>query len=121
MAKSTPAVTTIDIPGLDARKLLRGQQQMVFVPGAEAYTSFKTGPAVISDGTNTVEAEIKSRYIGSLFNLVRDYGRESIYTAGQIFDAGALFDFLEANGSPIDPRTVYTVLAVVIPQQAALA
>jgi hypothetical protein len=118
MAKSP---NTLAVTGFDLTKVFRGQQQYLFFEGADAYTKTRTGAVTLDDGTTKIEAEVRSKFVGSLFNLVRDYGRESMFAAGTMFDPSMIFDILEDNGQSIDPRAVYTAVAVIVSTNATLA
>ncbi len=117
MAK-TAASNVLTVKGVDLSKIFRGQQMAVFSEGTDVYTSLRTGQIVLDDGTVKIECEAKAKFVGSLFNMARDYGRESIYSAGQIFDPAMIFDKLDDAGMEVDPRSLYTVVLIFIPPSA---
>lgn len=114
------AAGTLTVPGVDLTRWFRGNQQVVLIPGSEQYSKLRTGSITLVDSNDVkLEAEVRAKFVGSLFNLVRDYGRESAIVAGQTFDPTMIFDVLDDAGLPIDPREIYTAVIVFVKVDAA--
>lgn len=118
MAKTTPAVPVVPVPGKNVAPPL-GSPFTVYAEGIDIYGKTRINGDIdlaLDDGT-TRRATVQGLQVAPLIDLIGNFGQQNVYTYGGIYSPLTLVQAL-TDASPadvLDVTKLYTALIVTLP------